>query len=242
VPRIVVIPSPMFDLYDHVVEVGRAVEAHLDVIVAVDDEWKDLIPAYDDADLTLKLKMNILDAMSGCKTGVGNVCPAVILHRSDIELLWLVDDGTTKFLSMKEMLRRKELLYATSVEPPEEIKLFRLQTFRPLEPSHSRFFNGQFENLELELYESLYGSRDVERWRRLARVATLPAITMTVAEAARRYVMELCVFGDYNVCPGILLIDRGNQVDVKILKISAKAENYLSRIDLAGLLASSTAR
>jgi hypothetical protein len=223
--------------------VGEALERHLDVIIAIDDEWRDLIASGDDADLMLKLKMNILDAVSGCKTGVGNVCPAVVLHHSDIELLWLADDGSVRFLSVKEMARRGELLYAVTAEPPEGVRLLRLQTFRPLERGHSLFFDRQFEDLELELYESLYGSRDAERWRRVARAATLPRIAEVVARAARRYVMELCVSGDYNVCPGVLLLNTGGRVGVKILRLTSKPENnYVSRVDLAGLLASSTAR
>jgi hypothetical protein len=241
-PRIVIVPSPVLDLED-VRVVGEALEYHLETIIAVDDEWRDLIASGDDADLMLKLKMNILDAISGgCMTSIGNICPAIVLHRSDIALLWLDDYGSIRPLSMKEMVRRRELLYAYSLEPRDDLKLFRLQTYKPLEPGHSRFFSEQFENLELEIYEMLYGSKDLERWRRITRVTALPAIAEAVAEATRRYVMGLCVFGDYNVCPGILLTSHEDRVDVKILKISAKAENYLSRIDLAGLLASNTAR
>jgi hypothetical protein len=236
-PRIVLIPSPIFG-FNEVVEVGRAIEAHLDVIIAIDDEWKDLIPAYDDVDLMHKVKTNVLDAISGCIVGVGNVCPAVVLHRTDIVLLWLVDDGSVRFLSIKEMIRRKELLYAHDLEPSGETKLLRLQTYRPLEPKHSFFFNHQFENLELEFYEMLYSSRgDVERWRRITGATTLPAIAKTVTEATRRFVLEFCVFGEYNVCPGILLLGE-NRVDVKILKIASKSVNYVTQIDLAGLLAS----
>jgi hypothetical protein len=226
----------MFNL-NEAVEVGRAIEVHLDLIVAVDDEWKNLIPADDDIDLVLKLKTTVIDALSGCKTGVGNVCPAVVLHRSDIALLWLDDYGDVRSLSVKEMVRRRELLYAYDLEHQDGLKLFRLQTYKPLEPGRRRFFSEQFENLELEIYEMLYGSKDLERWRRITRVTALPAMAGAVAEAARKYAVELCIFGEYNVCPGILLASHGNRVDVKILKISAKAENYLSRIDLAGLLA-----
>ena len=233
-PRIVIIPAPVFHRED-VRVVGEALEKHLDIIIAVDDEWRDLIASGDDADLMLKLKMNILDAISGCVTGIGNVCPAIVLHRSDIALLWLDDYGGVRPLSVKEMVRKRELLYAYSLEPRDDLKLLRLQTYKPLE--HNRFFGEQFENLELEFYELLYGSRDVERWRKLTGAGTLPAIAGAVARAARRFVMELCVFGEYNACPGILLLDRGSQVDVKILRISAKTENYTARIDLAGLLA-----
>jgi hypothetical protein len=237
VPRIVIVPSPVLDLAD-VRVVGEALDSHLDVIIAIDDEWRDLILAYDDADLMLRLKMCVLDAVSGCKTGVGNICPAVVLRQDDIRLLWLADDGSTGLLSVKETARRRELLYAPGAEPTEGVKLFRLQTHKPMEPGHGLFFDRQFENLELEFYESLYNSkRDVERWRKLAGASTLPAIAGAVAGAARRFVMELCIFGEYNVCPGMLLLEHGGRVDVKILKISAKAENYLSRIDLAGLLA-----
>jgi hypothetical protein len=235
VPRLVVIPAPIFRL-DHVRVVGEAIDLHVDVVVAIDDEWRDLIAHDDDADLMLKLRMRVLDAISGCKTGVGNICPAVVLHRSDIALLWLVDDGTARFLSVKEMARRGELLYAYDLEPQDDLKLFRLQTYKPLEPGHRHFFVEQFEILELELYEALYGSRDLERWRRLARAGTLPAIAGAVAGAARRFVEELCFFGDYNICPGILLTSCENRVDVKILKITSKPD-YISRIDLAGLLA-----
>jgi hypothetical protein len=181
--------------------------------------------------------MNIIDAISGCVTGVGNVCPALILHRHDIELLWLDDYGVARFLSVKEVVRRRELLYAYDLEHQDGLKLFRLQTYKPLEPGRRRFFSEQFENLELEIYEMLYGSKDLERWRRITRVTALPAMAGAVAEAARKYAVELCIFGEYNVCPGMLLLEHGGRVDVKILKISAKAENYLSRIDLAGLLA-----
>jgi hypothetical protein len=223
--------------------VGEALEKHLEIIVALDDEWRDLIPAYDDADLMLKLKMHVLDAVSGCKTGAGNRCPAVVLRHDDIRLLWLADDGTTGLLSVKEMARRRELLYAPGVEPAEGVKLFRLQTHKPMEPEHAPFLDDQFANLELEFYESLHSSkRDVERWRKLAGASTLPAIAGAVARAARRFVMELCVFGEYNACPGVLLLDRGSRVDVEILKISARAENYIARVDLAGLLASNTVR
>jgi hypothetical protein len=237
VPRIVIIPSPVFDRVRHVRVVGEALDIHLDVLIAVDGDWVNLI-APDDDDLKLKLKMHVLDAISGCITGVGVVCPAVVLHRSDIALLWLVDDGTVRFLSVKEMVRRGEILYATTpAEPPEEAKLFRLQTFKPLEPEHRPFFDDQFENLELEMYEVLHGSKDVERWRRVTRAGTLPAIADVAARATRRHVVELCVFNEYNVCPGILLSQVEDRVDVKILKISAKAENYVARVDLAGLLA-----
>ncbi len=237
-PRIVAIPSPVFVLSDARV-VGEALEAHLDTIIAVDDEWRDLIPAYDDADLMLKLKMRVLDAVSGCKTGAGNICPAIILRRDDIKLLWVADDGSSGLLSVKEMVRRGELLYAPAVEPPEGVRLLRLQTYKPMEPRHNPFFGGQFEILELETYEALYSysSRDIERWRRVTRTGTLPSIAEAVAGATRRYVAELCVFGDYNVCPGVLLLSHEDRVDVRILKISAKAEDYMARIDLAGLLA-----
>ncbi len=236
-PRIVIIPSPVFDVFSDVRAVGEALEHHLDIIIAVDDEWRDLITAYDDADLIRRLKMAVLDAVSGCRTGVGNVCPAVVLHRSDIELVWLDDDGTAKLLSVKEMVRRRELLYATLTEPPEGVRLLRLQTYKPMEPGHNLFFDMQFENLELEFYEMLYGSRDVERWERITGASTLPSIAEAVTRATKRHVMEHCVFGDYNVCPGILLTS-GDRVDVRILKISAKAENYMAWIDLANLLAS----
>jgi hypothetical protein len=235
-PRIVIIPSPAFNLAS-VEEAGRVIEAHLDIIIAVDDEWRDLIPAYDDADLILKLKTHIIDAIFGCVTGIGNTCPAVVLHRSDIALLHLADDGTVRLLSVKEMVKRKELLYATTVEPVENSKLLRLQTYKPLE--HVCFFNDQFGILELEVYERLYDSRrDVERWRRLTRAITLPAIARAVAEATRRYVMELCIFNEYNVCPGILLTSHEGRTNVKILRITGKPENgYIAQIDLAGLLA-----
>jgi hypothetical protein len=238
VPRIVIVPSPILQLAD-VRVVGEALEKHLDIIVAIDDDWRDLIASADDYDLMLKLKTNILDAVSSsCMTGIGNVCPAVVLHRSDIELLWLDDHGNVRPLSVKEMLRRRELLYVYSLEFRDDLKLLRFQTYKPLEHKHSRFFGEQFENLELEFYEMLYGSRrDVERWRRLTGASTLPGMAEAVARAARRFVVELCVSGDYNICPGILLTDRGDRVDVEILKISAKAENYVARIDLAGLLA-----
>jgi hypothetical protein len=233
VPRIVIVPSPVLNLAD-VRVVGEALEHHLDVIIAIDDEWRDLIASSDDADLMLKLKMNILDALSGCQTGVGNVCPAIILHRSNIEFVWLAEDGTAKLLSVKEMLRRREILYAVTTEPPEGLRLFRLQTYRPLE--NARFFDEQFENLELEVYEALYGSSDVNRWRMLTGASTLPSIAEAVARTARRYVVEHCVFSDYNVCPGVLLTSR-DRVDVRILRISSKAENYMAQVDLAGLLA-----
>jgi hypothetical protein len=237
-PRIVVIPSPFFDYFSHVRVVGEALDVHLDVIIAVDGEWAGLI-ASSDEDLKLKLKMLVLDAISGCVTGIGNVCPAVVLHRSDVELIWLDEDGSAKFLSVKEMARRRELLYAyPAEEPPEGVRLLRLQTYKPLEPKHRLFFDEQFEILELELYEMLYGNRDLERWRRLTGASTLPAITGAVARAARRFVEELCIFGDYNACPGMLLLNHGDRVDVKILRISSKAENYVARVDLAGLLAS----
>ncbi len=236
-PRIVIIPSPAFDDFSDARVVGEALEHHLDIIIAVDDEWRDLIPVYDDADLARKLKMHIIDAISGCVTGIGNVCPAVVLHRSDIALVWLADDGAVRLLSVKEMARRGELLYATDMEPPEGVRLFRLQTYKPLEPRHRLFFEDQFENLELELYEALYGSRDVNRWRMLTGASTLPGIADAVARTARRFVAELCTFGDYNVCPGILLISREDRIDAKILRLSAKAENYVTQVDLAGLLA-----
>jgi hypothetical protein len=238
VPRIVIIPSPIFN-HAHVRAVGEALEHHLDVIIAIDDEWRDLIPAYDDVDLMLRLKMYVLDAVSGCKTGVGNICPAVVLRHDDIRLLWLADDGSTGLLSVKEMVRRRELLYAPNVEPTEGVKLFRLQTHKPMEPEHSLFFDRQFENLELEFYELLYGSRDIERWRKLAGAGTLPAIAGAVARATRRFVAELCVFDEHNTCPGILLTSHEDRVDVKILRITAKPENrYIARVDLAGLLMS----
>jgi hypothetical protein len=231
----VIIPSPVFHREDARV-VGEALGAHLDVIIAIDDDWRDLITSFDDSELMLRLKTNILDAISGCVTGVGNVCPAIILHRSDIELVWLADDGDVRFLSVKEMLRRREILYAVTTEPPEGVKLLRLQTYRPLE--NALFFDEQFENLELEVYETLYGSSDVNRWRMLTGASTLPSIAEAVARATRRFVMELCVFGEYNVCPGILLVSDGERVDVKILRVTAKPENnYIARIDLAGLLA-----
>jgi hypothetical protein len=233
VPRIVVIPSPVF-VESNVVEVGRAVEAHLDIVVAIDDEWRSLIVHGDDIDLALKLKMYILDALAGCKTGTGNICPAIVLHRSDIALLWLDDYGNVQLLSIKEMIRKGELLYAYSLEPRDDLKLFRLQTYKPQE--HTRFFDEQFENLGLELYELLYGSQDLNRWRRITRATTLPEIARVVTEATRRYVADLCIFGEYNVCPGILLLGE-NRVDVKILKITSKPD-YVARIDLAGLLAS----
>jgi hypothetical protein len=233
VPRIVIVPSPVLQ---DVRVVGEALEKHLDIIVAIDDDWRDLIASGDDFDLMLKLKMNILDAVSSsCMTSIGNVCPAVVLHHSDIALLWLDDHGNARPLSMKEMLKRRELLYAHSLEFRDDLKLFRLQTYKPLE--HNRFFGEQFENLALEFYEMLYGSRDIGRWRGLTGASTLPGMAEAVARAARRFVVELCVSGDYNICPGILLTDRGDRVDVEILKISAKAENYVARIDLAGLLA-----
>jgi hypothetical protein len=223
--------------YQQTKVVGEALDVHLETIIIVDDEWRDLIVSTNDEDLKLKLKMRVLDGISGCVTGIGNVCPAVVLHRSGIDLVWLADDGGVQLLSVKEMVRRGELLYAYTVEPPDGVRLLRLQTYRPLEPRHSALFDGQFENLWLELYEALYISRgDVERWRRITRAATLPEITRVATEATRRYVMEFCVFGDYNVCPGILLT-HGDRVDVRILRISAKAENYVARIDLAGLLA-----
>jgi hypothetical protein len=234
VPRIVIVPSPIFNL-KYAIEVGRAVEAHLDVIIAIDDEWRDLIASNDDVDLMLKLKMRVLNAISGCITGVGNICPAIILHRSDVALMWLADDGTTGLLSVKEMVRRNEIIYAYSLEPPEGVKLLRLQTYKPLE--NAWFFDEQFENMELEVYEMLYGSSDVNRWRMLTGASTLPSIAEAVARTARRYVVEHCVSGDYNVCPGILLVDSGDRVDVKILRISAKTENYMAQVDLAGLLA-----
>jgi hypothetical protein len=234
-PRIVVIPSPDFKL-DYVRTVGEAVERHLDIIIAIDDEWRDLIAHGDDMDLMLRLKTYIIDAISGCKTGVGNVCSAIILHRHDIELLWLDDDGSPRTLSVKEMVRRKELLYAYPVELPENAKLLRLQTYKPFE--HVQFFEEQFENLGLEFYEMLYGTRDVERWRRLAGATALPKIAESVARATRRFVLELCIFDEYNVCPGILLNQIEDRVDVKILKITSKPD-YVARIDLAGLLASS---
>mgnify|MGYP000187933059 CR=1 FL=1 len=237
-PRIVIIPSPVFS-HAHVRAVGEALGHHLDVIIAIDDEWRGLIPAYDDADLMLRLKMHVLDAVSGCKTGAGNVCPAVVLRHDDIRLLWLADDGSAGLLSVKEVARRRELLHAPGVEPAEGVKLFRLQTHKPMEPEHAPFFDDQFANLELEFYESLYDSRDIGRWRKLTGAGTLPAIAGAVAGAARRFVMELCVFGDYNVCPGMLLSNTGDRVDVKILKLTSKPENnYMARVDLAGLLTS----
>jgi hypothetical protein len=237
-PRLVVVPAPVFQTGFAPI-LGRALEVHLDVIVTIDDEWKNLIiEASDDYELVLKLKMYVIDAVStACKTGVGIVCPAVVLHRNDVNLIWLVDNGSVSLLSMKEMVRRGELIYATTLEELEDVKLFRLQTYKPLEHEHRRFFDYQFENLELELYEALYGSSDLERWRRLTGFATLPGITRTVVEAVKRYVAELCVFGEYNVCPGIVLTAHENRVDVKILRMTTKAENYMTRIDLAGLLA-----
>ena len=235
-PRIVIIPSPVFDRFRHVRAVGEALDGHLDVIIAIDDEWRDLIASSDDEELKLKLKMAVLDGISGCISGVGGACPAVVLHRSDVELLWLADDGSVRPLSMKEIVRRRELLYAVTVEPPEGVRLFRLQTYRPLEPGHRPFFDDQFENLELEMYEALYGSPDVERWRRLARATTLPRITEVISRAVKRFIMELCVFDEYNVCPGILLLNHGDRVDMKILKMTSKPD-YVTRIDLAGLLA-----
>ncbi len=236
-PRIVVIPAPIFDS-DDVRIVGEALEKHIDTIVAIDDEWSQLISAHDNLDLALKLKMTVLDGISGCISGVGNVCHAVVLHRSDIELAWLDEDGVAKLLSVKEMLRRREILYAVTAELPKGVKLFRLQTYKPLEQKHARFFEEQFENLELEIYELLYGSADAERWRRITGAATLPRITETVARATRRFVMEFCIFDEYNICPGILLLGRDDRVDVKILRITSKPENnYVAQIDLAGLLA-----
>jgi hypothetical protein len=236
VPRIVIIPSPVFE-YIYAGHVGGMLDPHLDVIVEVDDEWRDLIPSDGEEDLKLRLRMAILDAVSGCATGIGVECPAVALHHRDIELLWLADDGTVRFISVKEAARRGEILYVAVVEPPEGVRLLRLQTFKPLE--YARFFEDQFENLGFEFYEMLYESRgDVNRWRRITRAGTLPSIAEAVAGAARRFVMELCVFGEYNVCPGILLNQAEGRVDVKILKITSKPEtNYISRIDLAGLLA-----
>jgi hypothetical protein len=235
-PRLVVVSAPEL-VQDFIPVLGRALEAHLDTVIAIDDEWKSLMMIDDDYELALKLKIYIIDAAStSCKTGVGIVCPAVVLHRSDIELLWLDDDGNVRFLSMKEMVRRKELIYATTTEPPEDVRLFRLQTYKPHE--HRRFFDEQFDILELEVYETLYGSRDLDRWRRITRATVLPRIAEAVAEAAKRYVMEFCVFDEYNVCPGVLLTAHGSRVDVKILKLSAKTENYIAQIDLAGLLAS----
>jgi hypothetical protein len=234
VPRIAVIPAPVLRK-SYVRVVGEALERHLEVVIAIDDEWKDLIASGDDIDLTLKLRMRILDAVSGCKTEVGNVCPAVVLRRDDIRLLWLADDGGARFLSVKEMARRGRALYAEAEEPPEGVRLLRLQTFRPLE--HGLFFDRQFENLEFEVHEALRGSRDVERWRRLTGASTLPGIAEAMARAARRHVVESCVFDEYNVCPGMLLLEHGGRVDVKILRISAKTENYIMQIDLAGLLA-----
>jgi hypothetical protein len=240
VPRIVIIPSPVFSESEDVRLVGEALEKHLDVVIAVDDEWKNLIAHSDDIDLALKLKMYILDAISGCRTGIGNVCPAIVLHRSDIALLWLDDDSSVHLLSVKEMVRRKELLYAYDLEPSNETKLFRLQTYRPSDPKHAIFFDRQFENLELEVYEVLYGSSDIKRWRKLTKAAVLPKIAEIVARATRRYVMELCVFDEYNLCPGVLLLSHEDKMDVRILKITSKPENnYIARIDLAGLLASS---
>jgi hypothetical protein len=215
--------------------VGEALERHLEVVIAVDDEWRGLIGAGDDADLTLKLRMRVLGAVSGCRTEVGNVCPAVVLRRDDIRLLWLADDGGARFLSVKEMARRGRALYAEAEEPPEGVRLLRLQTYRPLE--HGPFFDGQFEHLEFEVHEALRGSRDLERWRRLTGAGTLPGIAGAVAGAARRHVMESCVFDEYNVCPGVLLLEHGGRVDVEILRISARAENHIARVDLAGLLA-----
>jgi hypothetical protein len=237
VPRIVIIPAPEFR-FEHTRVVGEALERHLDVIVAIDDDWRELIAHSDDADLVLKLKLNVLDAISGCTTGAGVVCPVVVLHRFDIELVWLAGNGVAELLSVKEIVRRGETPYIVPAEPPEGVKLLRLQTYKPLE--HARFFDEQFENLEFEVYGMLHVSKkDVERWRRLTGASTLPAITGAVARAARRYVMELCVSGDYNACPGILLSQAGGRVGVEILKITSKPEtNYLSRIDLAGLLAS----
>jgi hypothetical protein len=235
VPRIVIIPSPEFEFTD-VRVVGEVLEPHLEIIVAVDDEWRDLLVSSDDANLVHRLKMAVLDAVSGCRTGVGNVCHAAVLHRSDIVLVWLDEDGVARFISVKDVVRRRELLYAYPAEEPEGVRLLRLQTFKPLEPRHRLFFGEQFEILELEMYEALHGSRDLERWRRLTGAGTLPAITGAVARAARRFVEELCFFGEYNVCPGILLT-HGSRVDAKILRISAKAENYIAQIDLAGLLA-----
>ena len=236
-PRIVIIPSPVFN-YTYARRVGEMLDLHVDAVIAVDDEWRGLIPNDGEEELKLRLKMAVLDAISGCVTGVGNVCPAVVLHRADVELLWLADDGSARFLSVKGMVRRGELPHAAGVEPPEGVKLFRLQTYKPLE--HARFFDEQFENLEFEVYEMLHGSKkDVERWRRLTGASTLPAIAGAVAGAARRFVMELCVFGDYNVCPGMLLSNTGDRVDVKILKLTSKPENnYMARVDLAGLLTS----
>jgi hypothetical protein len=237
VPRIVIIPSPRFELATDVRVVGEALEHHLETIIAIDDEWRDLIASGDDADLMLKLKMYILDAVSGCKTGFGNICHAAVLHRSDIVLVWLDEDGATRFISVKDVVRRRELLYAYPAEEPEGVRLLRLQTFKPLEPRHRLFFSEQFEILELELYEMLHGNRDLERWRRLAGAGTLPSIVEAVAGAARRFVEELCFFGDYNLCPGILLLSGEDRVDVKILKITSKPD-YVARIDLAGLLSS----
>ncbi len=102
------------------------------------------------------------------------------------------------------------------------MRLLRLQTYRPLE--HDLFFNGQFENLEFEVHEALRGSGDIERWGRLAGANTLPGMAGAVAGAARRHVVEHYVFGEYNVCPGMLLLERGGRVDVKILRLSAEAE------------------
>ena len=236
-PRIVIIPSPVFN-YTYARRVGEMLDLHVDAVIAVDDEWRGLIPNDGEEELKLRLKMAVLDAISGCVAGVGNVCPAVVLHRADVELLWLADDGSARFLSVKGMVRRGELPHAAGVEPPEGVKLFRLQTYKPLECA--RFFEDQFENLELEFYELLRGARgDVGRWKRIAKAGTLPAIAEAVARAARRYVEGLCFFGDYNACPGILLSSTGGQVDVKILKLTSKPEtNHVSRVDLAGLLTS----
>ncbi len=235
-PRIVVIPAPVFRK-SYAGVVGEVLERHLEVVVAVDDEWRGLLGAGDDVELVLKLRMRVLGAVSGCRTEVGNVCPAVVLSRDDIRLLWLADDGGARFLSVKEMARRGRMLYAEAEEPPEGVRLLRLQTYRPLE--HDLFFDRRFENLEFEVHEALRGSRDIERWGRLTGASTLPDIAGAVAGAARRYVVEHCVFDEYNVCPGMLLLEHGGRVDVKILKISAKAESYIARVDLASLLASS---
>ena len=235
-PRIVIVPAPAWE-YGYARAVGEALDPHLDVIVAVDDEWRDLISPSSDDDLKLGLKMAVLDGISGCVTGAGNVCPAVVLHRFDIELVWLAGNGTAELLSVKETVRRGETPYIMPAEFPGRARLLRLQTYKPLE--HARFFDEQFENLEFEVYEMLHGSKkDVERWRRLTGAATLPAMAGAVAGATRRFVLELCVFGDYNVCPGILLSRAEGRVGVEILKITPKPEtNYISRIDLAGLLA-----
>lgn len=225
-PKVVVVPAPVYDR-------GLSREAEEEVRRHLASE-----PGFGFASIEAIVDVVFNDVLPwSCLSASGVECPAVILARDDVHVVWVRADGGVELLSVREMFKTGNPLYTYDVDVPDGLKLYRLQT---IGYQHvKRFWDEVFERkLREGVFETLYGwGEEIRRWRALTLTLSgnLGDLVEAIADATRRYVELLCLSGGVNMCPGILLDTTAGRMSVKILRLSRR-DGFIVRMDLSSLL------